>query len=267
MKVNRWMLSRCCAIFFLFAFATFSAVEQHDGTLRNSDQLFSITNRKQIRKGVDSWPLIVGPSTPPVQRANSLLIAMDATLDRELKDCDRDLAFYANANNITMAELNPAGDWTRKVAVTMRGPRFISMVAEETHICNGSYTENNFYAIVLDMRTGEPIKENVLVTDAEHDLGAVNPLVDGIAFHELTMASLSAVAVDRAKGECKKDLDQGALSFWAWPDSATRLLMVRPSGLPHVIESCEVPIGLTVDEARRLGFGSELLDALRRARR
>jgi hypothetical protein len=267
MEINRRMFSRCCAVFFFSAFATFSTVAQHVGTPRNSDQLFSLTDRKQIRKGVDLWPLIVGPSTPPIQRANSLLIAMNATLDRELKDCDRDLASYANANNITLAELNPARDWTRKVAVTMRGPRFISMVTEQTHVCNGSYPQNSFYAIVLDMRTGKPIEEDVLLTDAEHDLGAVNPRVDGIVFHELRMASLSAVVVDRAKGGCKKDLNQAALSFWAWPDSATRLLMVRPSGIPHVIESCEVPIGLTVDEARRLGFGSELLDALRRARR
>ena len=209
--------------------------------------------------------MVLAPSTPAVRHTNSLLASMNAALNREVKECDQNLALYAKANELGPGDIDPAGDWTRKVTVTMHGPRFVSMVAEETHFCGGAYPDNDFYVVVFDMKTGEPVEEDVLISNPQDKAGALIQTVDGVAFPELAMPGLAALAANRAEGECKQILSQEILSFGIWPDARSGLLMARPTGLPHVVQACEEPIGLQIDEARGLGFTDEILGALEQA--
>jgi hypothetical protein len=43
--------------------------------------------------------------------------------------------------------------------------------------------------------------------------------------------------------------------------------MIKATGQPHVTQACEETIGLTISEARKLGFSGELLSAIDQAHR
>jgi hypothetical protein len=222
----------------------------------------SVAHVTQLRKGVDSWPVVIAPSTPAIRRANALLNGMNRTLARELHKCDREFQQYARATGDKPAD--SAGDWDRKVLVKMRGPRFVSMVADETQFCGGAYPDNDFLALVFDMTTGGLIDWEKFVSSTE-DFEVTDRVVDGASSSLLTMPSLSSLVVSRANGECKQALQEENLSFLVWPDAKSGVLMVKPTGLPHVAQACEETLGLTIDEARKLGFSDALLDSLAQA--
>ncbi|MFZ0273103.1 MAG: hypothetical protein WB524_15390 [Acidobacteriaceae bacterium] len=262
MKAKRLIPRFCCAALLASVFVTLHASAQ--GTVGGSQpkRLFSVAHVTQLRKGVDSWPVITGPSSPAVRRANALLNGMNRTLVRELHKCDKEFQQYAHA----MDDKPPAstGGWDRKVSVKMRGPRFVSMVADQTQFCGGAYPDNDFFALVFDMTTGGLIDWKTFVSDTE-DFEVINRDVDGTASSQLIMPSLSSVVVSRADGECKQALEEENLSFLVWPDAKSGVLMVNPTGLPHVVQACEEPLGLTIDQARKLGFSDALLDSVAQA--
>ncbi len=45
---------------------------------------------KQLRKGVDAWPLIVSPGTPAAQRVNETLIGLNRSLAQSLMIATQD---------------------------------------------------------------------------------------------------------------------------------------------------------------------------------
>jgi len=253
----------CRAALSALMFAALNAYGQGPGTGARPQQLFSTAPVKQLRKGADSWPVIIAPQTPAVRRTNTLLKAMNRTFLRELNECDRELQQYARATQNSLAA-NPAGNWDRKVAVKMEGPRFVSIVANETQVCSGSYPLNQSFALVFDMKTGSFIDWKAFVPDNQ-DIGVTSVTLDGVSVPQLVMPSLSSLAVSRADGECKQALEEESLSFLVWPDAKAGRLMVKATGLPHVVEACEEPIGLTIGEARKLGFSEALLNSLENA--
>ena len=125
-----------------------------NGELR-SGRRFSIGQIPHFRRGMDAWPKIVGPQTSEVKRVNAALSAMNRQTAVALLECDADSRRY-HANEVKPRDRTEvSGDWTRKVIVTMNGPRFVSMIADETQVCTGAYPLNAFIPIMFDMRTGE----------------------------------------------------------------------------------------------------------------
>ncbi len=235
---------------------------------------FSIGRIQQFRNGMDAWPKIVGPQTREVKRVNADLSAMNRRTAASLLECDADFRSYHVDDVNPKTRANVSGDWTRKVIVTMNGPRFVSMIADETQVCTGAYPLNAFIPIVFDMKTGERVDWKSLTPSETDVFAGAEESPDGTSSPGLLIPPLMKLAVSRATEDCKEALQDfdhvgqnSDLPFVVWPDAKRGLLMTKASGLPHVVQACEEKIGLTIAEARKLGFSEELLGSLERAHR
>ncbi len=233
---------------------------------------FTIGPISHFRKGMDAWPQIVGPQTPGVKRVNADLSAMNRQTLASLRECDASLRRYQADVVKPKTQANVSGDWTRKVTVTMNGPRFVSMIADESQACEGAYPLNAFIPIVFDMKTGERIDWKSFSPVGTGVFAGAEESPDGTSSPGLFIPLLMKLAVLRATGDCKEAMQDfyhlgqnSDLPFVVWPDAKRGLLMTKASGLPHVVQACEEKIGLTIAEARKLGFSEDLLGSLEQA--
>ena len=106
---------------------------------------------KQIRKGVDAWPLIVNLSTPATQRVNETLTRLNRRMVQSLHDCDADYEGWLKAAGHPEDGQNQiSADWSRTIKVTMAGPRFLSLVASDETFCGGAHPDSDVIAMVFD---------------------------------------------------------------------------------------------------------------------
>src|SRR5277367_5886663 len=112
---------------------------------------FQVEPVKELRKGVDMWPLIVNPGNPAEQRVNAILTRLNGRLTQALKTCDAQVLEQSKQMGDTAKGKDPtSGDWTRKVEVTMDGPRFLSLLATDESFCGGAYPDSDQMALVFD---------------------------------------------------------------------------------------------------------------------
>src|ERR1035438_9762161 len=121
---------------------------------------------KQLRKGVDAWPPIVNPANPAEQKVNATLTRLNVRLQKALSECDasslEDMKGAGRPQKEWAAAV--AEDWSRKVVVTMDGPRFLSLVATDEYVnCGGAHPDSDTMAMVFDMTTGTPVSWPAMV--------------------------------------------------------------------------------------------------------
>jgi len=220
----------------------------------------------QPRKGLDSWPRIIAPHGPAVDRANETIAKMNQSTSDALRECDDDYRQFKNLPESARVK----GGWDRKVKITMRGPRFVAMIADETSFCDGSYPNNDHVAVVFDMATGELVNWTSLMTGADETAATTFKSIDGAVSSGLSTSGLTELALKSADTdpECKKALESlGQLEFQVWPDAKRGQLVIKPIGLPHVVQACEEDIRLSIPEARDQGFSEAILGAIEQAQR
>jgi hypothetical protein len=226
--------------------------------------MFSLGPAMHLRKGLDAWPKVISPRTPAVDHANAIIAAMNRSTVEALRDCDN---FYRQSLGLPESTRVKA-DWDRRITVAMRGPRFIAMTATETSFCGGAYPLNDHVAVVFDMTTGELINWEKFLEAVEGASATSWKSGDGATSPEIVMPSLSELAIGRADPVCKRALEEfGELQFQIWPDARSGQLMIKATGQPHVTQACEETIGLSIPEARKLGFSTEVLDAIEQVHR
>lgn len=228
--------------------------------------IFTITRITQTRKGLDSWPMIVAPHSPSVDRANKTILEMNESTSEALRECDDDYRQYKNLPESARVK----GGWDRKVKVTMRGPRFVAMVADETSFCDGSYPNDDHVAVVFDMATGELVKWTDFVIGVNETAAATFKSIDGATSSGISTTGLTELALKRADTdpECRQALESlGQMEFQIWPDARHEQLIVKVMGLPHVVRACEEDIGLSIPEARQQGFRDDILGPIEQAHR
>lgn len=222
---------------------------------------------KQLRKGVDAWPLIVSPDTPAAQRVNETLTRLNRQLVQSLHDCDADYESWLKAVGHPEDGQNQIStDWLRTIKVTMGGPRFLSLVASDETFCGGAHPDSDVIAMVFDMTTGAPVDWTKMV--AKSPVASVNSatLSDGSTTGTLVLLALQKINLAAADADCK-DAFQDPQPFLMWPDAKRGTLVAQPCDLPHVVQACANEINLTMDQARKLGFDESLLTAIEQAHR
>ena len=123
---------------------------------------------KQLRKGVDAWPLILNPASPAEQRVNATFTMLNKHLEQALHDCDGDYqAWLKQIGNVAGGQDQMSKDWSRNVKVTMRGPLFLSVVASDDVFCGGAHPNDDRIAMVFDMSIGAQVDWNTLVSKSE----------------------------------------------------------------------------------------------------
>jgi len=217
---------------------------------------------KQIRADVDAFPLIEHPQDPVERRVNATLLQLNREMEKTLRDCDADVAEFEKQPGTTGKENNDVSeDWSRNVEVTMRGPRFLSMIAQDGFFCGGGHPDDNLTVVVFDLRSGTLVD---WVSFLAKEAGATSTkdvlgYADGT--RPLVLAELQKLYLAAEEGDCK-DYFEDKQSFLLWPDSKSGALVAEVAGLPHVAAPCKIDFKLTLEQARKLGFSEELLRAI-----
>jgi hypothetical protein len=223
-----------------------------------------LTPRRLLRKGVDAWPLIASPTTPPEQHINAILTRLNARLANSLKDCDEGARGQMGPDY--KGKDPAADDWSRTIAVTMTGPRFLSLIATEEVFCGGTHPDGDTMAMVFDLTTGAPVNWVAMVAKSATPSAFSDSVSDGSTMGALILPDLAKMNLAGADADCK-DAFQDPQSFQLWPDAQLDRLVAQPFDLPHVVQACANEIALTLDEARKLGFDEGLLGAIAQAHR
>jgi hypothetical protein len=267
MHNSRLQLICVCAVFLWLSNASTSMEQESSASVTEQPTTKFITAPiAQQRKGLDSWPKIIAPHSPAVDRANQTIAKMNQSTSDALRECDDDYRQFKNLPESARVK----GGWDRKVRITMRGPRFVAMVADETSFCDGSYPNNDHVAVVFDMSTGELVNWTSLMTGVDETAATTFKSIDGATTSGISTSGLTELALNKSvkDSECKKALESlGQLEFQVWPDAKRGQLVIKPIGLPHVVQACEEDIGLSIPEARKQGFSEAILGAIEQARR
>ncbi len=232
----------------------------------NQDSSYRFAPIRQVRKGLDAWPLILNANDATSKRLNTTLQEMNQKLTGALKACDANYREWAkNTGGATEAKLPKAGEWERRVEVTMTGPRYISIVAIDKIIfCGGAYPDSDHIAMVFDMSTGDPVNWTAMIAKTAGASSYTDSVYDGTRVATVIFQALEKISLAKASTECK-DAFTDRQSFLIWPDAAREQLVALPFALPHVVQACAQEIDLTLDQARELGFDEAVIDSIQQA--
>ena len=223
---------------------------------------------KQLRKGVDAWPLIANPTTPAEQHINATLSRLNQRMQQSLRDCDQSArdAFKELGSDAPKGQDPTADDWQRTIKVTMTGPLFLSIVASDDTSCGGAHPDTDTLAMVFDLTSGRPANWMNLIAKSANASSHSDSITDGTTVGALIVPALRAISVAKADKDCK-DAFEDPQSYQIWPDARSGTLVAEPFDLPHVVAACADDLALTIDQARKLGFDEALLTAIATAHR
>ena len=222
---------------------------------------FRVEPVKQLRKGVDAWPLIVLPSTPAAQKVNATLTRQNGLLIQSLNDCDRNLREWMKMSHFPSGKNEVEKDWLRKVKVTMLDSHFLSLLATDEVFCGGAHPDSDTSTMVFDMKTGLQVNWLTMVAGSAGASEFSDTISDGRTVSGLVLPALQKVNIAATDPDCK-DAFRDRQSFLVWPDAKNGTLVALPFDLPHVVQACAREINLTMEQARKIGFDERLLSAI-----
>lgn len=217
---------------------------------------------KQIRRGVDAWPLITLPKTPATERINATLKQLNEQMKGNLRTCDANYRAWASSEGQYLhGKSSTSNDWIRSISVTMTGPGFLSLMATDDYIfCGGPHPNNDTAAMVFDLQTGDVVDWSKLIAAS-----AGAKVLRGSAAKEMViLPALRDLSVDTGEAACRDDFDSKQ-AYVLWPDAQEGAMMAVPSGLPHAAQACAARLTVTPQQARQMGFSQTLLNAIKEA--
>ena len=210
----------------------------------------TLTPLPAVTRGVAAFPQVSGPQA---ERINQSLRRADARV------------------RAAAAECKPPGEtrstWRRTIAVTMRGPRLLSLLAEDSWYC-GAYPDEAPIALVFDLETGAPVNWARFLPPSFVGKTTIDSAGDGT---RIGMVQSPTLAELYRKGlteeQCGDVVEDDQAAFQLWPDAKAGGLVVRIMTLPHAIAVCAERVTIPLDTLRRLNAPRALLDALATAHR
>jgi hypothetical protein len=207
-----------------------------------------------IAKGVAAFPRIVTtPDDKAAQRINQALDKRDVQAKNEIKDCRSNVSKASDA------------DYERTVTVTMRGPRYLSFLANDSADCGGAHPDTSDMALVYDLGTGSPVNWQHLLPKAMVQSVSTDTVIDGTNIGYLTSRTLQDLYLKAASPidpDCKDVLNDPDLNLSLWPDAKEDGIAVEPGDLPHVVIACADTMVIPTATLRPLGVDAALLDAI-----
>ena len=107
-------------------------------------QPIALTPSPPLSPNLTSFPRLVAAGNNLAGRVNAALDAADARAIDAAHQC---LAQGGSGHS----------DWSRSVVVTMRGPRYLSLVADDDWYCGGPHPDGDRIALVYDLSAGAPV--------------------------------------------------------------------------------------------------------------
>jgi len=216
------------------------------------DEPVTLREAKPVAHGIAAFPKIVAkPGDAASARINHALEGADASVDRLAVDC------------------NHYKGWKRNVSVTMRGPRYLSLLAGDDWYCGGAYPDTDLTALVYDLSTGKPIDWATLfpanlVPKAEPTpgRGVSDPLYISSADLWDLYVKASDTPGDEECNKVRKDPSGLDSTLLMWPDAKEDGIALAATQFPHVVKACGQPVTVSTAELRKLGVDATLLDAI-----
>jgi len=87
--MNEVMGSLCGGLAWLMALAFLGCPGRTGDAQTPVQHNFQVERVRQLRRGVDLWPLVVKPASPAEERVNATLARINEQLSSELVDCDK----------------------------------------------------------------------------------------------------------------------------------------------------------------------------------
>ena len=189
------------------------------------------------------------------QRINAALDQADARM--------RDTAQQCRAQSDSADQ-----NWQRDVAVVMRGPGYVSLVASDTWQCGAAYPSAMTVGLAYDLATGSPLNWARLLPTSLVGSVALDSAGDATRIGTVSSPALTRLYMDQAKAQklmeddCVQALDGTALAFALRPDASEDAVVMEAIGLPHVIAGCASDVPVATAVLRPLGVDAKLLDAI-----
>lgn len=219
----------------------------------------SLRDVPDIHEGIEAFPRVVPNQTVETAIAakiNESLNRFDMQARKDWRDC--------------LASAHENADWTRHIQVTMRGPAYLSFLADETYDCGNAHPEDMQTALVYDLRNGLPVNWGTLLPPAAKGeiIRASGQLPIGVV-HWPSM-------VQRAKqqsmqGDGGSDCEQAyrsseSITFNVYLNAADHALALSPNLGSHFdTATCSTVVQIKPEEAERLGVAPSLVNALKTA--
>ncbi len=227
----------------------------------------SMTKPANIVGDLGAMPAIASPADDAQRRINAAVKRLDDKVRKAAADCRKDAAG------------TPAGadaNWSRSVAVTMHGPRFLSYSISDDAFCGGAHPNTSTMAIVYDLQTGQPVDWTKLlpalltgkVTLSDGMDGTKMVTLSSPVLHALYLAAYrprsGAAKKDTEDDECREAVasaDSGPPAMMAWLDAKENGLAVQ-FDLAHVVQACADTVVIPAEALRALYAQPVLLDAI-----
>lgn len=247
-------------LLFLQGFGQHGTAQDTDGTRVPVFGPLKVVTQPVVARGVAAMPkVLAGPvlSADLAAKINSASRRLDKRVGVAAMDC-----------RLSTRKLQHKGGseaWVRGVEVTMRGPRYFSVVASDSYQCGFSYPNDGvLLPLVYDLATGSPVNWLKLLPDGA--TGIVDDAADGTRVGAVIWPVLTAMAKANATAGCRDAYGgEGQVSFVLWLDAKRGMIQAQPVNLPHVISACAQAVELSPATARELGMKSELIEALQQA--
>ncbi len=256
-KLHTMRFFRCLTSSLLLLFCASPAIAQD----APASAQVEIRLKAALSPGVASFPLVVagpGVTAPIAAKINAALTSLDVKVATAASDCRQDFREQ-------QPEKSSRDAWQREVDVTMRGPRFLSLLARDSYYCGGMYPNDGLLLpLVYDLKSGRPVDWLTLLPTGVS--AVLDTAADGSRVGVVVWPWLRHRAISEADGECKSAFaDSAEVTFGLWLDAKKDALMAQPLNLPHVEAACAHTISIPVDEASRIGLAKELMESLRTA--
>ncbi len=209
-----------------------------------------------IAPGIDAFPRLGGPAGDrKTERINQALDRRDDKVRAAAKSC--------------RAEGGKGAQWTRRVAATMIGPAYLSLVAKDSWSCGGASPDNSTMALVYDLATGAPVNWAPLLPESLAAKTGTDSVGDGTVIGHLSSPVLQDLylAGGTREAECTDALRDQSLAFILWPAAAAGGLAIQPAALPRALRACGDPVTIPLPRLRALGVRADLLNAIEEAQR
>jgi hypothetical protein len=242
----------------VFLYLVFLAALVSQARAANDASGVQLKKLPPVTANVAAFPRLAAGAQPAIiERINKALARGDGRVQKAATDCLREDRRHA--------------DWSRKVSVTMQGPRYVSFVASDEYFCGGAHPDSSTVALVFDLDTGTLADWAKLLPELVQHTGT-DTAGDGSALGTIASEKLADLYRDTAKHggsdpDCADALKDTELNFILWPDAKQNALAVQPAGLLHVIAACGPALPIPVETLRSLGVNVELLGAIEAAHR
>ena len=226
----------------------------HAGTL-------TLTRPAALQKDVAAFPKIARPGDPAERRIDEALAVLDAAVPRAIREC----------RGLSNGPAASGAYWSRSIAVTMAGPRFISFKVVDDTFCGGAHPNTGLWAVVYDLTTGRPVDWSRFLPPTLTGQVTLEPGMDNIRTVRLASARLHALylagygATEQGSNpDCRDAVTQTPDSpppSSVWLDAAKGGLAVQ-FDVAHVAQACALPVVIPAASLKAVGASPVLVDAL-----